>query len=174
MTGGAARTVVLGVGNRFRSDDGAGPVLVERLNTRLAEGGPGAARTLELDGEASRIIDAWSEAALAIVVDASRSGEEPGRLRRVEIEGSADEALDAGSGSLGLAAWRAASTHGLGVSEAVELAAALGRLPERLIVYAIEGADFSEGTGLSPAVDRAVDEVLHRVLADVNSVSSTL
>jgi hydrogenase maturation protease len=41
----------------------------------------------------------------------------------------------------------------------------LGRLPRRLVVYAIEGADFSEGTGVSDAVARASLEVA-RTLAD--------
>jgi hypothetical protein len=36
---------------------------------------------------------------------------------------------------------------------------ALGRLPRRLDVYAIEGASFTAGDRLSPAVARAVDEL---------------
>jgi len=51
------------------------------------------------------------------------------------------------------------STHAFGVSDAVELARALGRLPGRLDVYAIEGASFTAGDRLSPDVERAVDEL---------------
>ena len=51
------------------------------------------------------------------------------------------------------------STHAFGVADAVELARALGRLPGRLDVYAIEGASFAAGDRLSPAVERAVAEL---------------
>ena len=55
------------------------------------------------------------------------------------------------------------STHSFGVAEAVELARALGRLPARVVVFGIEGRDFTPGEGLSPDVDAAVDEVVRRV-----------
>ena len=51
------------------------------------------------------------------------------------------------------------STHAFGVADAVELARALGRLPGRLDVYAIEGASFTAGDSLSPEVERAVDDL---------------
>jgi hydrogenase maturation protease len=57
------------------------------------------------------------------------------------------------------------STHALGVPEAIELARALGRLPARLEVYAIEGARFTAGAELSPAVERAVRELAESLSA---------
>ncbi len=58
------------------------------------------------------------------------------------------------------------STHALGLGEAIELARALGRLPGRLLVYGVEGADFGTGEGLSPAVTAALgplaDELLRK------------
>ena len=51
------------------------------------------------------------------------------------------------------------STHAFGVSDAVELARSLDRLPGRLEVYAIEGASFVAGDRLSPSVERAVAEL---------------
>ena len=66
--------------------------------------------------------------------------------------------FDARSGPLPVRSLRS-STHAFGVSDAVELARALGRLPDRLDVYAIEGASFAAGDGLSPDVERAVDEL---------------
>jgi hydrogenase maturation protease len=59
-------------------------------------------------------------------------------------------------------AWRAsgaggsASTHGLGLDEAIGLALALDRMPGRLIVHAIEAADTAHGTQMTPAVAAAV------------------
>jgi hydrogenase maturation protease len=56
------------------------------------------------------------------------------------------------------------STHAFGVCDAIELARALGRLPERLEVYAIEGTDFAVGGTMTPAVADAAD-ALARELA---------
>ena len=53
--------------------------------------------------------------------------------------------------------WRIASTHALGLAEAIELARALDRLPARLELYGIEGARFEAGAGLTPAVAPAVE-----------------
>jgi hydrogenase maturation protease len=45
----------------------------------------------------------------------------------------------------------------------------LGRLPARLVVYGIEGRDFTQGEGLSPEVDAAIDEVVRRVTEEVGT-----
>jgi hydrogenase maturation protease len=59
------------------------------------------------------------------------------------------------------------STHGLGLAEAVRLGDSLGRVPGRLVVYAVEGADRSLGIGLSPAVSGAVERLTRRIEADI-------
>jgi hydrogenase maturation protease len=63
-----------------------------------------------------------------------------------------------------------ASTHGLGVAEAVALGDALGRLPRRLIIIGIEGRRFEVGADLSPEVARAVDEAVRLGLEEVANV----
>jgi hydrogenase maturation protease len=85
---------------------------------------------------------------VVLVVDGAASGAPPGTIRR----------FDARSGPLPARLLRT-STHAFGVPDAVELARALGRLPARLEVYAIEGARFTTGAELSPAVERAVGEL---------------
>ena len=47
------------------------------------------------------------------------------------------------------------STHVFGVGEAIELARVLEQLPPILIVYAIEGENFSTGIGLTSKVERS-------------------
>ena len=47
--------------------------------------------------------------------------------------------------------------------------ARLGRLPDRLILYGIEGHDFAAGETLSPEVATAVDKVLGRVREEIQS-----
>lgn len=147
-----APVVVIGVGNEFRRDDGAGPQVVARLRDRVA----GRVRLELSDGEPVRLIEAWAGAELAVVVDAVRADPaQAGRIHRVVIDAAH------------AAAGQNVSSHGLGLAEAVGLARALGLMPGRLIVHAVEAADFRFGLGLTPAVAAAADALAEAVLADL-------
>jgi hydrogenase maturation protease len=149
---GPALVVVIGVGNEFRHDDGAGPAVIARLQG-LA---PPGVRLMVTDGEPTRLIEAWTGADLAVVVDAVRADPpRPGRIHRFVVDRPG-----AGPG-------RAASSHGLGFDDAIRLAVALDRMPGRLIVHAIEAADLSQGPGLTASVAAAVGTVARAVLDDL-------
>jgi hydrogenase maturation protease len=144
--------VVVGVGNEFRRDDGAGPEVVARLHDRV----PPGAELVVSDGEPTRLIEAWQGVALAVVVDAVRADPAvPGRLHRLVL----DRATAGPPGSV--------SSHGLGLDDAIGLALTLDRMPGRLIVHAVEAADLSQGTGLSPAVAAVIDTLAAAVLQDL-------
>jgi hydrogenase maturation protease len=136
--------ILIGVGNAWRGDDGAGLAVARRVR----ELSPAGVEVREFEGDATALVEAWSGAEGVVVVDAAESGAPPGTVRR----------FDARTRPLPVRSLRS-STHAFGVSDAGELARALDRLPARLDVYAIEGASFTAGEGLSPAVERAVDEL---------------
>jgi hydrogenase maturation protease len=136
---GAGPVVLIGVGNRFRRDDGAGLRAIALARCEL----PDDVQVVESDGEPSRLLDAWDGADLAIVVDAMRSGAEPGAVVRAE---AGRDALPGPATS--------GSTHGLGIGEAVALGQALDRLPRRVVVFGIEAERFGSGTELSDAVEQ--------------------
>ena len=143
--------MVIGVGNEFRHDDGAGPAVVARIRHRV----PPGARLVVTDGEPARLIEAWTGAELAVVVDAVRAAPpRPGKVHRFVVDRP-------GTGTA------AASSHGLGLDDAISLALALDRMPGRLIVHAIEAEDLTQGVGLTPAVAAAVITVAQAVLADI-------
>ena len=54
-----------------------------------------------------------------------------------------------------------------GIGTAAALGHALGRMPARLVVFAVEGANFGHGEGLSQPVRRAVCEVTARIAAEI-------
>ncbi len=135
---------VVGVGNALRGDDAVGLEVARLLDGTLPDG----VRLVECEGEPVSLLASWEDCDTAIVVDATESGQEPGTVRR----------LAAHDGPLPAELQRA-STHLLGVAEAVELARALGRLPGRTIVYGIEGGSFDTGAPLSDAVQAAAAEV---------------
>jgi hydrogenase maturation protease len=136
--------ILIGVGNAWRGDDGAGLAVARRVR----ELAPAGVEVREVEGDATALVDAWSGAEHVVVVDAAESGATPGTVR----------SFDARSQPLPVHGLRS-STHAFGVSDAIELARALARLPDRLDVYAIEGASFIAGEGLTPAVERAVAEL---------------
>jgi hydrogenase maturation protease len=147
-----ARIVLIGVGNAYREDDGAGLAVIEQLRAVLPEG----IEIVPCEDEPSRLIDAWHGASAAVVVDAVSSGAVPGTLHR----------FDASEAAVPGRVFRS-STHAFGVGEAIELARALGKLPPRIVVYGIEGAGFGGGESLSSPVDAAVRHAADAVLADL-------
>jgi hydrogenase maturation protease len=140
--------VVIGVGNPLRGDDGAGRAVARIL---AALGVPGLA-VRESSGEATSLMDAWAGFDDVGLVDACRGAGPPGSLHVF----SADE-VDR------VASLRHASSHSLGVAAAIGLARALGTLPGRLVVYAIEARDTAQGDRLSAQVEDAVRGLADRL-----------
>lgn len=138
----------------MRGDDGAGLEVAREVAMRA----PGVV-AVEHEREPSDLIELWSGAGLAIVVDAVR-GQKPGAIHRVDVEGGRLEPRSSAG----------ASSHALGLDEVIELARALDRLPGRLVVFGIEGERFDTGSGLSAAVRRAVPDAAERVLTEIGPV----
>lgn len=156
MSGRDGAAVIVGVGNSFRRDDGAGPETVALLRGRAFPG----VTVLTLDGEPTALVEAWTGAALAIVVDTVVCDpSHPGRIHRVATAAALRSGMSVG-------------THGLGVVEAVRLAAALDRLPHRLALLGVEAADVSVGAGLSPQVTAAIPALLRAVLSELGPSAS--
>jgi hydrogenase maturation protease len=151
------RIVVIGVGNEFRRDDGIGPAVAAAVDPLELAG----VTVVVSGGEPVELMDAWADADLAIVVDALRCAPPtPGRIHRIRLESG----LASVPGS--------ASSHGFGLPAAVGLAAALGRAPRQLVVFAVEAAEFGLGPDLSPPVSRAVPNVVRVVVAEIAAASA--
>jgi hydrogenase maturation protease len=155
----AGNTVVIGIGNPDRRDDGAGLEVARRLRVIL----PDSIRVLEQSGEATALMEAWQGAGRAVIIDAMASGATPGLVQRFEVQ---DGPLPA--------QMRRRSTHDFGLPEAIELSRRLGTLPPRVQVYGIEGADFGHGHGLSSSVARAVEAVACQVRGELESLLDVL
>ena len=143
---------VIGVGNDLRGDDAVG---LEVARALAGDAGP-ALRIVECAGEPISMLAAWEGCSRAIVVDATQSGALPGVIHRI----------DAAAGPLPAFLSRS-STHLLGIAEAIELARALGRLPEETIVYGIEGSTFDTGAPVSDAVADAAERVVASIRREV-------
>lgn len=131
---------LVGVGNRWRRDDGAGLAVAALLSERA----PAGVEVVVHEREPIELIEACVGASAVWLIDAVHSGAPPGTLHRFD---ASERALPAELFSI--------STHRLGLADALELARALGRLPPSVIVHGIEGARFEAGNELSPAVAAA-------------------
>jgi hydrogenase maturation protease len=148
---------VIGVGNPWRGDDAAGLAVAQLLRQTA----PPGVEVLEREGEPTGLLDAWQGADAVWLVDAVVSGTAPGTVHR----------LDASAQELP-AELVSASTHHLGIAEAVELARALGRLPARVVFYGIEAAGAEPGDELAPEVEAAVERVAAALREEVAGCTS--
>jgi len=144
------RVVVLGVGNRFRRDDGVGSLLAEQLegqtNVHVIDAGAVPENYLEMV--------ARSRPDTILILDAVDFGGAPGDLRILEPE------LVGPSG---------VSTHALSLQITADFLRA--RTQAHLVVLAIQPADIGLGTELSETTDRTMDK-LGEVASDKTRVAA--
>ncbi len=144
--------VVLGLGNSYRKDDGVGVAAAAELN-RLAL--PGVRVVTDIV-EPMSLLEAWSGARLAVVIDgAAGTPPTPGRIRRCGLS-------DVATASDGL------SCHSIDIGSTHALGEVLGRIPDDLVLFAVEVADTGHGIGLTPAVALAVPEAVRMAVAEIN------
>jgi hydrogenase maturation protease len=91
-----------------------------------------------------------------ILVDAAQMGEAPGSWRRLSLD---DLALGDPQAFLSL--------HTPGVVEALSLAQALNTLPAEITLYCVEPERTDIGTGLSPAIEAALPELVEKIYQDI-------
>ncbi len=151
------RGLLLGVGNAYRHDDAAGLQVVRRLQQHALPG----FEFVEMSGEGAALLEAWGGFETVILIDAVASAAQPGTVYRFAAH---EQHLPA--------KFFHYSTHAFSVAEAVELARALAQLPRELLVYGIEGKDFSHGLGLSAEVAHAAKKVCAAVLRDITRLNS--
>ena len=154
------RTLVLGLGNPIRGDDGVGWRVVEMLQANLAKAFGKPSQGFEFDtlaGGGLNLMERLVGYDRAILVAAMQSGKEPGSVQVFPLE-----ALDNPSaGHLG-------STHETNLLTALEIGRRLGvHLPPvgGVMIVAVEAQpvfEFSEE--LSLPVARAVPEVVEKVM----------
>jgi hydrogenase maturation protease len=148
------KTLVLGLGNSILTDDAVGFAVVEEVRRRLhtgdvtvSEASVGGLGLLELVVSYDRVI----------IIDAIQTGSrEPGEIHRLwpdEFHGSV----------------RAASTHDISLTSALELGHQLGMdTPKEIVIFGIEAADVETfGEQLTPAVATAVPRTVDLVLEEL-------
>jgi len=141
---------IIGCGNIDRGDDAAGLLVVRRLRAIGAEAF--GVEVAEQSGGNLSLMDCWRGSEHVILVDATAPSGTPGQVRVWNSDTNP---------------WPKdvfhCSTHAFGVNETVELARVLNRLPQTLLIYGIEGKQFSFGAPLSPEVERSVESAAQQL-----------
>lgn len=144
---------VIGVGNEFRQDDGIGLYVIRELRQRNLRG----VTCIEHQREGTGLMDQWEGARSVFLIDAVSSGQAPGTIHRFQIPG------DQIPKSI-----LCASTHTFNIADCIELARALHRLPEKIIVYGIEGKSFNIQQDLSEQTMEAAYQVIERIEQEIS------
>lgn len=149
--------LVAGIGNSFRCDDRAG-LLVSDFISDAINGTPFEALidVKKLSGEGAELMQEWAGYDCVFIADASRSFGNPGLLTRI----------DAANTSLKQDYFHY-SSHNFSLAEAVELARQLGNLPPKLIVYAIEGKNFSFGVNVTFDVEVSCMDAARKIVNEI-------
>lgn len=143
--------LIIGVGNALRGDDGVGLLVAQRLQEQIP-----TVTVQTASGEGAALMELWIGASQVWLIDAVSSGATPGTIHRLSV---AEERVPA--------QFFHYSTHAFGVAEAIEMARVLGKLPELMVVYGIEGRNYTMGAELSPEVTAAADQVVTQIQAEI-------
>jgi hydrogenase maturation protease len=144
-------TLIIGIGNDFRRDDGVGIKVAQQIAERNLPG----VRVVSGISEPAALLEVWIGAARAVVVDAATGANStPGRIRRwtgPDLETTA-----------------VVSSHAMGLAQTFALGQALARTPGELVVFTVDIVDTNHGMGLTPAVEAAVPELVGVIVNEIS------
>lgn len=149
--------LLIGIGNEYRSDDGAGLAVCRELKIKKLP----SVQVIECGCDGAILMEIWKDAKRVILIDAVSSGARPGAIYRFDVH---TEQIPL--------SFSFQSTHAFGVAEAIGLARVLEQLPPYLIIYAIEGKNFSSGKSLSQEVEKAVQQIVELVMSEVQDAQN--
>ena len=146
-------TLILGLGNSLRGDDGVGPAVIEWLDQRVLPAGVEA-----IDGGTAGldIVSTLMGHERAVIVDAANIGRAPGAWVRVTPDVTRLKDHDT-----------TLSLHSAGLAEALALGAALNVLPQAIIIYGVQPQNLDWAPQLSDEVRAAVPEVGQAILREM-------
>ena len=144
-------TLVIGCGNLLCGDDAVGPTLIQRVRDR---GVPHGIECFDAATDAISVIDVMRGMARVVFVDACLSGAAPGTI----IELSGNDADDIPPARIPL--------HSLRWNHAIAAARRMlgPDYPRSVMAWLVEGRNFEPGAPLTPAVDKAIDQLVTRLM----------
>jgi hydrogenase maturation protease len=146
-------TLVIGLGNPLRGDDGAGVRVAEALAEKPL---PRGVEVANGETEGLGLVSLMAGRRRVIFVDAADVGRSPGHFVRFtpdEVKLLGDE--------------QHLSVHAAGLRDALLLARALNILPDEVIIFGVQPAEIGWDGELSPQVEAALPGLIEAVLTEV-------
>ncbi len=147
------KTLVIGLGNPLMTDEGVGPLLVERLRERM--GGAGDCDFVDMGTAGLRVLHTMPGYQRVIFIDCAFMDEPPGALRRFtprEVRSRKERFR--------------MTLHGQDLMETLELARELGERPDEVILFGIEPESTEPGLELSPTLASRTEEYVAAILRE--------
>ncbi|HYU80580.1 MAG TPA: HyaD/HybD family hydrogenase maturation endopeptidase [Vicinamibacterales bacterium] len=148
--------LVLGLGNVLLEDDGVGAIAVQRLLEEYEV--PESVRVLDGGTLGLSLLHYVTDAERLILVDAVRANGAAGSLVRLD----GDDVAPAVATRL--------SPHQVGVSDLLESARWLDRLPSEVVLLGVVPQSIELNFGLTPPVQDALSGLVDRVVAEAHDL----
>lgn len=155
-----ADIIIVGIGNLYRGDDAAGWAVIDGLMEKVGS----VIKLVKKRGDIFELIDIFGHYKTVYLVDACQSNASIGTWQRIDAQ--KQSVIEENPQT---------STHGFSVSQAISLAKNLDQLPNKLIIYAINGDSYTISDKFSPSVAKSVDSVVNAILneEDIQSCMNT-
>jgi hydrogenase maturation protease len=146
-------TLIIGLGNPLRGDDGVGVRVAQAL---AAQALPSSVEVMDGGTQGLGIVSLLEGRQRVIVVDAADVGRAPGQFVRFTL---AETRL--------LGEDQHLSIHAAGLRDALLLAQALKVLPDDVVIFGVQPANLEWDNSLSPEVEDALPGLLASILAEL-------
>jgi hydrogenase maturation protease len=152
-------TLILGLGNPLRGDDGVGAAVVAALQERDL---PSSVTVEDVGTPGLELVLLWQGYHRVLIVDAAEMRLEPGTWRRFRLEEAALPFADVSlQGTL----------HGVGLAESLALAQALDMLPPEMVIFGVQPAHSGWSASLSKVVRTAVPALCDAISNEVGETT---
>ena len=147
--------LIIGIGNKYRSDDAVGLEIADSLSEDKLEN----CTIKKTSGEGIALINLWEDFTDVIIIDAVKSGCKAGTIHQIDLS---KENLQTG--------WFQTSSHLFALPEAVQLAKTVNKFPQTMLVYGIEGHNFDYGIDLSPEIIKAKSKLIQLIKTEIKTL----
>lgn len=146
------KSVVIGLGNLYMTDDGLGLRVAEELKKMNLEESVSVQVYPEMD---LAVIGTLQDASKVIIVDAVKGGKQPGTISKYKFTPRKEEIVEL------------PSLHSMKLSDLLDIAMSSGTLTCPVILLGVEPKDDSPGTELSPEIESALPKVIEAVIREL-------
>lgn len=147
------KTLIIGLGNILKGDDGIGVRVAEILSLRELPAGVAVEEVGTPGIDLMNRFEGWQK---VILVDAVQMGAKPGTWRRFSPQ---DVRLIANGNVLSL--------HEPDLASVLELAQALNMLPDEIVIYGVEPQDLTFMAPLSSPVEAIINVIAEQILSEI-------